>query len=246
MTLIELLVVMAILSILVSSAIPVLSPAGDERRIREASRGVNAFLAGAQTRAIETGRPFGVMLRKLSQDTDRDADNGVCLELRYVEQPSPYAGFEDSSRVMVARSPYFDPAADDQSADTDPELLGRDDQGPIWLQFVAAPTAGATVFAPGIATDLVPPKTLQPGDRIDVAGSTYELINPPNNDNVNQQPGADGFFPARLTNANPLRLAARPVDSTGDRFISTSGVRLVTLGTSALKPAYNFDGSLIA
>src|SRR5262245_54076259 len=48
MTLIELLVVIIILTTVVAAAIPILSPANDNRRIREAGRSLNTFITGAQ------------------------------------------------------------------------------------------------------------------------------------------------------------------------------------------------------
>nr|WP_197531422.1 hypothetical protein [Posidoniimonas corsicana] len=102
MTLVELLVVITIMAILLGAAIPVIAPADDSRRLREAARAVNTFIAGAKTRARETGRPFGVAFKKLSRDTGSAEDNGVCLELYYVEQQPPYAGFDSNSRVMLS------------------------------------------------------------------------------------------------------------------------------------------------
>ncbi|MCA9239434.1 MAG: type II secretion system protein, partial [Planctomycetales bacterium] len=100
--LVELLVVMAILAILLGAAIPVLAPASDARRIREAARAAHTFISGAKVRAKETGRPFGVALKRLSKDTGRAEDNGVCLEMYYVEEPPPYAGFDDNARAMLS------------------------------------------------------------------------------------------------------------------------------------------------
>ncbi len=44
MTLIELLVVIVILSTIVGAAIPLLSPSNDDRRLREAARGLNTYI----------------------------------------------------------------------------------------------------------------------------------------------------------------------------------------------------------
>ena len=101
LTLIELLIVMTILVLLVSAAIPVMSPSTDQRRIREASRGLNTFLSGAQARAVRSGRPFGVRLIRLSVSTGDPEDRAACLELQYVQQPAPYAGFDSQSRVII-------------------------------------------------------------------------------------------------------------------------------------------------
>src|SRR5882757_5896189 len=100
MTLIELLVVIIILTTLVSAAIPIMSPSNDDRRLREASRAVNSFIAGAQASAIALQRPFGVAIKRLSKDTGtptspRPEDNAVSIELYYVEQPSPFVGFNE-------------------------------------------------------------------------------------------------------------------------------------------------------
>ena len=63
---------------------------------------MNAYITGAQTKAVELRRPYGVALKKLSQDTESAADNAVCIELQYVEQPPPYVGFDENSAARVA------------------------------------------------------------------------------------------------------------------------------------------------
>src|SRR5262245_6267781 len=67
MTLIELLVVIIILTTVVAAAIPLMSPTNDDRRLREATRGLNTFILGAQTRALASRRPFGIALKRLSE-----------------------------------------------------------------------------------------------------------------------------------------------------------------------------------
>ena len=62
-TLIEMLVVVSIMMILVAAGASVFRPANDSRRIREAARSINVYLSSARNRAMETGRPCGVMLR---------------------------------------------------------------------------------------------------------------------------------------------------------------------------------------
>src|SRR4051812_6459469 len=86
MTLIELLVVVVIITTLVAAAIPLISPSNDDRRLREAARGLNTFITGAQTRAIANRRQYGVAIKRLSQDTkkskvgDSTNDNGMSVE----------------------------------------------------------------------------------------------------------------------------------------------------------------------
>ena len=102
--------VIIILTTLVSAAIPLLSPTNDDRRLREASRGVNSFFSAAQMKAVQTQRPFGVAIKRLAQDTNTTTnaiheDNAVSIELYYVEQPAPYRGYDRTSSAMVARHP---------------------------------------------------------------------------------------------------------------------------------------------
>src|SRR5689334_24253564 len=83
MTLIELLVVIIIMTTVVAAAIPLLSPSNDDRRTREAARGLNTYITGAQSRAIALNRPVGVALKRLSHDTNRREDDSACLEVPY-------------------------------------------------------------------------------------------------------------------------------------------------------------------
>lgn len=62
MTLVELLVVSAIMVVLMSVSIPVLTPLAENRMARESARGVQSTLESARTRAIRLGRPCGVSL----------------------------------------------------------------------------------------------------------------------------------------------------------------------------------------
>ena len=157
MTLIELLVVIVIITTLVAAAIPLLSPTNDDRRIREATRGLNTYITGAQARAVASHRPFGIALKRLSQDTKRndptklDNDNGVCLEVFYVEQPAPYSGFDANSRACVALYP-------DQNA--------PDHAGYAIVRFVTRGSDGCKRHAAvGWAGDLFPSDMIRPGRR---------------------------------------------------------------------------------
>jgi prepilin-type N-terminal cleavage/methylation domain-containing protein len=93
-TLIELLIVMTIMLMITAAAIPVILPATQNRRMREAARLTNSFISGARSRAIETGRPVGVMFERF---------NGLAysMNLSYVEVPPPYAGDTVNSRITV-------------------------------------------------------------------------------------------------------------------------------------------------
>jgi type II secretory pathway pseudopilin PulG len=205
LTLIELLVVIIILTTVVAAAIPILSPANDSRRIREAGRGLNTFITGAQARAVSLGRPFGIALKRLAQDNDKDGnplnahdDAGVCLEVFYVEQQPPYAGFDANSRASVALHP--------------------DAPGYVLVRFI---TRGATSLAlpAGWTRDLFPTGTIRPGDVIEVGGTRYELL-PETGDNMTEialDPDLNnGYFKEK--NANVPIILARPVNDSGQQL----------------------------
>lgn len=219
MTLVELLVVMAIISILVSTAIPVLSPASDARRIREATRGINTFIAGAQARALERQRPVGVGFKKLSQDTGRAEDNGACIELYYVEQPPAFTGYDNNSRVMVA----IDVA-------NNGGLLA----GQVRLRFVRL---GNTIqqqqdFLPSsLDPESIPPGFFRPGDIVVVGNTQYRLI-----DTSTEHVDDAGFYTSTIGGGSvPNRastIVAEPIGSTGQTGVpiyDNEGDRLADL-----------------
>lgn len=94
-TLIELLVVILILGLLTAIAIPVLSPTLRGRQLREAARIVNTFLNAARNRAIQTGRPAGVMFERVPGAGE------FCITLAQCESPQPYAGDSVQSRIWI-------------------------------------------------------------------------------------------------------------------------------------------------
>ncbi len=178
MTLVELLVVIVLVTTLVTTVIPILSPGGDDKRLREASRNLNAYLQGAQARAIETGRPFGVAFQRLSADTDRGADNAVSIRAEYVEVPAHYSGVNPTSAVRIARNPNYSPSA-----------APPNNRGTVWVQFVQrGPTM--TGMPPGWTADLTPPNFFRPGDTLEVHGQRYTLL-----DNPGALQAVGGYFP---------------------------------------------------
>ena len=94
-TLLELLVVIIIIVSITAATIPAVLPALANRRVREASRVVNVFIAGARNRAMQTGRPVGVMIERF---------NGLpeaAMTLSYCEMPLPYAGDTAAAKIHV-------------------------------------------------------------------------------------------------------------------------------------------------
>jgi type II secretory pathway pseudopilin PulG len=65
-TLLELLTVIVVLMMITSVTIPVVAPHAEGRRIREGARMFSTFINAGRTRAIETGRPAGVWIERMS------------------------------------------------------------------------------------------------------------------------------------------------------------------------------------
>ena len=120
LTLVELLVVVVILTTLVGAAIPLLSPNNDSRKIREGARLLNTYITAARTKAVSTGRPYGVALKKLSSDflpsgpggiftaqdqLRRGEDRGASIEAFQIRRPADYSGFSQHSVLMVQPLP---------------------------------------------------------------------------------------------------------------------------------------------
>ncbi len=183
-----------------AAAIPILAPADDDRRLREGSRGLNTYITGAQARAIATNRPFGIALKRLAQDTNRDEDRGVCLEVFYVEQQPPYAGFDANSRVCVALHP--------------------DVAGLVLVRFVTrgSGTTGASLPV-GWMADLFPTGMIRPGDVIETGGTLFELaLSADSTVTFDQETGY--FGPPPNQNTTSL-IVARPINDSGQQINPT-------------------------
>jgi len=85
-TLIELLVVILIVVTLGAVVVPNLAPSIEQRRTREAARGISTFVAGARARAIRNGQPVGVLLQRLGSNLN------ASVALFYAEVPPASAG----------------------------------------------------------------------------------------------------------------------------------------------------------
>lgn len=97
MTLVELLMVVAIMTILMAVAIPMIRPAFQDRVLREASRQINAFFAGAKARAAESGHPVGVWIERR-----RSEDNHLySTQLHIAEVSSSFTGAVVGSRATI-------------------------------------------------------------------------------------------------------------------------------------------------
>ena len=86
LTLVELLVVLFIMSIMLAIAVPIVRPPVEARAVREGARMVSTALTSARTRAIQTGRPVGVMFEP------SDAAGRTAAVLHYVQVAAPMSG----------------------------------------------------------------------------------------------------------------------------------------------------------
>lgn len=109
MTIVELLVVMGILVILLGIAATAVKTGTRGKKQREAARQVNSYIASAQARAMQLGRPVGVEIVRNVADTDGDGtiDTGISnasLLMYTIETPPPYAGDEVDSALDISNS----------------------------------------------------------------------------------------------------------------------------------------------
>lgn len=86
LTLIELLVVVTIMVLLVATSVPLMKPALQSGKLREASRQLSVFIQVARTRALESGRAAGIWIER---DT---AGSNEAYQVFLAESPLPYQG----------------------------------------------------------------------------------------------------------------------------------------------------------
>lgn len=103
-TLVELLVVIMIMLMVAVSTLPMILPALDSRRLREASRMITAYLQGARDTAMRNGRPVGVMFERYIDRESGSLLQQFSIVLRQVEIPPPYCGDSLTSTMTVQAS----------------------------------------------------------------------------------------------------------------------------------------------
>ena len=116
-TLVELLVVVTILMMLAAFTIPAMRGLTEGRKVREAARAIDVFLAQQKTRAVELQRPVGVELQRFTLNDvatgNASFQDDACTVLRAVEIPAPYGGDFTNSRVRIQNwsgsygTPYY-------------------------------------------------------------------------------------------------------------------------------------------
>jgi type II secretory pathway pseudopilin PulG len=92
------LVVVTIMMMLLAAAATRMRPANDARRVREAARALGVYLSTARNRAMETGRPCGVILHRFTGAT------AAVMSLDQCEVPPTYAGDTTGATMQVTVS----------------------------------------------------------------------------------------------------------------------------------------------
>jgi type II secretory pathway pseudopilin PulG len=169
MTLVELLIVCFILVLFIAMAAPLLRPATADRKVREAARMINAYVAEAKAYAAQRGRPVGIAFDR-AQALDEGARNAnVITRLYLAESPPLYAGDTLGSGVL-ARPLSRD---DDGNAANNPDVVHL--QQPPWYRYTGNP--------PPTPMNAVPPTTPAiiehfPPELNGVKATWYELAFP--------------------------------------------------------------------
>jgi len=170
-TLVELLVVISIIVILMAVGVRVMQFSVEDRRTREAAREINVYVASARNRAMEIGRPCGVMLRRLPGQP-------LCVVgLEQVEVPPAYAGETlDSTAQLQILTPVSGGLATVRAQltpDINATLVSQGDlvqfncQGPLY-----------TITEPPTANSLTLQITLLPGQMLPWPNGTSSLPMP--------------------------------------------------------------------
>ena len=186
MSLVELLVVITILTIVTAATIPIMAPNVEARRQRETARLITSAFAGAQTRAIASGRPAGIWI-------ERDIGARYASSVLYnCEVPPPYTGDTTDTRFVVERIPS-PPNMNDDTTGAAARYNQNTGLNSQYIYFRAILVSGS--FSDGM---------IQPGDRIQFnnQGPSYEIFHgpDPNNDGY-----INGGFPAPIpAQPNPL------------------------------------------
>ena len=96
------LVVVSIMMLLVAAAATQMRPATESRRVRESARALSTYLSSARNRAIEIGRPCGVMFHRFSTTIP------CAMNLDQCEVPPSYAGdAAGAAMTFVTAQPHL-------------------------------------------------------------------------------------------------------------------------------------------
>jgi prepilin-type N-terminal cleavage/methylation domain-containing protein len=136
MTLIELLVVIAILGLLSVAVLPNLTNTSGARKVRETVRGVSSFMAGAQTRALQSRSGAGIWIDILPNQM---GSNWAAIDLAVANVADPYAGDTTASKITALSSTVASTVAatfsDTCLPPTSSSYLLRFQGGQTWFKF---------------------------------------------------------------------------------------------------------------
>lgn len=243
LTLVELLVVLGILMILMGIAATAVKTGTRGKKQREAARQVNAFIAGAQARAVELNRPVGIEIVRNVRDTNSDGtiDAGLSntsLLMYMIEAPPPYAGdvatalasvtdpLPGDGLMQVSVSPDSAAGAASLFAVGDSMLIRLNYRGPQYVATVTQlPALPSTHFQLNIAI----PST----DRtnfLSMGPVPFQLYSPPQRNSVT---------PIQLPTDMCIDLACSGVGNTGNDFANW-----ITSSHSSLKFTFTPQGSI--
>lgn len=169
LTLIELLVAIVIMVTVLAAVVPVLSPNNDDRKIREATRQLSSLLSQAQAQAARDGRPFGIQFTEatIGDPSSPSSRSGMAIEASIVSEPPAFTGFSEWSRVTIMPTPdKLEYGTDSPIANGGTRFLPKYDRYPLWN----------LVFTLYGQEDPIPPRTIRVGDKIDVAGNEFLVI----------------------------------------------------------------------
>jgi prepilin-type N-terminal cleavage/methylation domain-containing protein len=215
MTLVELLVVVTILVILIAVAVPAMRPQLKDRKLREASRQLNTFIAVAKAKAIETGRPHGIAIARDPNNND------ASFQIFLAETPIPFAGEFQGVKATLAQGAapvgYAGQASfpDSQDLVKVGDFIQFDYKGPRYL------ISGAGVVGANKQVTFAP-----------ASGQTYpRLVNASGAEapfQVFRQPVRSGGQPLTLPTGTVIDLAYSGIGYSGIEMAGTTGDIILT------------------
>lgn len=136
-TLVEMIVVIVVVLSVSGLAIGFMAPDNDSRRIREAARQISSMMQSARAKAIETGRPVGVVI-------EPDGNNPFrATSLQLAEVAPPYGGDFSTSQAII------EPVAANPSTQADVYLGSQLDRSVNPPRFSTADAAWNGLLNPG-------------------------------------------------------------------------------------------------
>jgi len=210
-TLIELLVVVGILALLAATAVPMLRPALEGRRVREAARAVNVYISSARNRALETGRPSGVMFQRM------DVQAAASMIIQQVEVPPTYAGDSTNASAELQRSGNTVSATFsggfNQNLVSAGDLIQFNNQGP-WYTIDTVSATGVTAYVALRAGQILPWPTSGTSQPV-----SYRII---------RQPTKSAATPLQLPMTTAVDLAYSGTDSVSFPYEDGSSTPITT------------------